>query len=132
MSAAHRHVSGQRGFAAAEALVAMALLASAITAGVSGVSVLARVAGSGNKDVTGSVLVHSQLESIKGATYSAPSQCNYAQVPLPPNYTLTIVCSSVQHPPDPPLDPTTIEQVRVTVRKSGQLVQDATAYKANR
>ena len=108
-----------------EAMVAIGLLATILSAATSGIAVGAGVALTGNKNVTAEIAARSQMEAVKGQPYvDAPG--SYTAVAPPPGYSTSSDTLAV------PGGDGNIELVRVTVLRDGQAVGVVESYKVRR
>lgn len=122
-----RLLRNQRGALLLEALIAVALLTSVMSAAVAGLSTGSIAVGITDEKVTTNNIARSQLEyTLNDAFCAAP--CTYAVMPstLPAGYTVTSEAVAYS-PPDPNL-----ETLVVTVYRDGQAIAVVKGIKANR
>ncbi len=122
-----RLLRNQRGALLLEALVAVGLLTSVLSAAVVGLSTGSIAVGITDEKVTAQSIARSQLEYTMSDTFCA-APCNYGVMPtsLPAGYTVTSEAVAYD-PPDPNL-----ETLVVTVYRDGQAVAVVKGIKANR
>ena len=115
----------ERGVALVEALVAVAILASALVVFLGGLSTGSLATAQSDRLSTAHELARSQLEATKAAAYNAPPY-TYPSVAAPATYGVSAEASSISG------TDADIELITVQVTKDGATVFTLEGYKVNR
>jgi Tfp pilus assembly protein PilV len=117
-------LSNERGSGLAESLISVAIAAIAITALVASLSTGSMAIQKSDERITAENLARSQMEDIKGQTYSSSGA--YSTITAPDGYTISIATSAIDS-----RDIGDIQKVTVTVTYGTDSFILET-YKANR
>jgi type II secretory pathway pseudopilin PulG len=116
---------GERGLGIVETLVAVAILGTAATAFIAGLSAGSLATGSQDTLAVSNGLARSQLEYTKSYTYN-PSASTYPKINAPSGYSIAVSVSAV------PSTDTNIQKITVTVSSNGNAITTIEEYKVNR
>ena len=118
----------QRGFILVETVFAIAIVATAVATAAGAMSVSARVMDKASSRTTASWITVSQAETIRNATFVATQgQGMYTSVPTPAGYTVTNETTAFEAE-----DPSSIQNVTITVQRNGTTVLTTTIVKVFR
>jgi type II secretory pathway pseudopilin PulG len=115
----------ERGVTMVEALVAVAILASALVVFLGGLSTGSLATTQADNLSTAHELARSQMEATKGAAYNPPPY-TYPSVGAPATYSVSAVASSISG------TDAGIELITVEVTRDGTTVFTLEGYKVNR
>ncbi|TAK62063.1 MAG: hypothetical protein EPO22_07800 [Dehalococcoidia bacterium] len=115
----------ERGVTLVEALVAVAILASALVVFLGGLSTGSLATAQSDRLSTAHELARSQLEATKAAAYNPPPY-TYPSVAAPATYGVSAAASSISGAD------ANIELITVQVTKGGATVFTLEGYKVNR
>jgi len=118
--------SGEKGASLVESLIAVAILAVAVTTFLVAFSSGSLAVGKADKKVTAENLARSQLESTKSQAYLvAPASYNTI-TPLPAGYSISSDATSIIGRDE------NIEKITVTVERDGKVLVVLEDFKLNR
>jgi len=110
-----RVFSDERGVSLAESLIAVAVVGTALTALLAGLSTGSLAVQGMDKRVTAENLARSQMEYIQGQTYSSSYE---TMASLPDGYSITVVVSAVSG-----RNQNEIQKIKVTVSYNDDTVE---------
>jgi Tfp pilus assembly protein PilV len=120
-----KYAQGQKGLGLVEALVAVAILGTAMVAFIGALSAGSIATSAQSEEVVAQGLAQSQLEYTKNYAYN-PAASTYPTVTAPEGYAVSVTVSSV------PGTDTDIQKVTVTVSRNSETLLTVADYKVNR
>jgi len=118
-------IQDQRGLGLAEALVAVAVLGTAVVAFVVSLSAGSLAVNEQDKETVAQTLAQTQIEYTKNYPYN-PAAVTYPVVAAPTGYTITVGVSSVAG------TDSNIQKITVNVLRDGSSLLMVSDYKVNR
>ena len=119
-------LTGERGASLVESLLALAILAIAVTPFLAAFSTGSLAVGKADRQVTAEILAHSQAEYTKGQAYVVAPASYDIITPLPAGYSISSNATSASG------RDTNIQKITVTVQHEGKDLVVLEDFKLNR